>query len=201
MDVIKEFNRLYHGAGERTWLSATWLGVPIRKAPTDLFIYQQLIHRLRPDVIVETGTYKGGSALFMAHVLDALGHGKVVTIDTMDHSDRPQHPRIDYLIGSSLDPGVEQEVKRRVSGSSSVIVVLDSDHMEEHVFRECVAYCDLVTPGSYLIVEDTNILNQDCQAVVAVERFLKTRSDFEADRDCERLMLTFNPGGYLRRVR
>lgn len=195
--IIAEFNRIYHSAGMKTWMSATWMGFPIRKAPTDLFIYQEIIHRTRPDVVVETGTFKGGSALFIAQILDGNGSGQVITIDNTNHPERPTHPRISYMIGSSLDPSVIREVKSRCAGR--VMVILDSDHMYDHVINECLAYCDLVTPGLYLIVEDTNIVTPDCQATLAVDQFLKRRPEFHPDENCERLMLTFNPRGYLLR--
>src|ERR1700677_3924698 len=109
-----------------------------------------------PDVVIETGTWHGGSALFLAMVCDAIGHGRVITIDVDPGDPLPEHDRITYLRGSSTDPDMLTRVRELTGQATSVMVILDSDHDREHVLAELNAYGDIVTVGGYLIVEDTN---------------------------------------------
>ena len=188
------------------WTQATWLGSQALKNPLDLWIYQEIMAETRPDVVIETGTYRGGSAYFLASVCDLLGSGEVVSIDVEPlRDDYPQHPRITYLAGrSSIDSEVLGEVRERVEGRRTMIV-LDSDHSQGHVEAELEAYAPLVPVGCYLIVEDSNIgqIREDLMPgpLQAIETFLAGSNDFEIDREREKFLLTFNPSGYLRRVR
>ncbi|MBA3566038.1 MAG: class I SAM-dependent methyltransferase [Actinobacteria bacterium] len=188
------------------WTQATWLGSQALKNPLDLWIYQEIMAETRPDVVIETGTYRGGSAHFLASVCDLLGSGEVVSIDIEPlRDDYPQHPRITYLAGrSSTDSEVLGEVRKRVEGRRTMIV-LDSDHSQGHVEAELEAYAPLAPIGCYLIVEDSNIgqIRDDLMPgpLQAIEAFLAGRNDFEIDREREKFLLTFNPSGYLRRVR
>jgi cephalosporin hydroxylase len=188
------------------WTQATWLGTQALKNPLDLWIYQEIMAETRPDHVVETGTYRGGSAHFLASICDLLGAGEVISIDIEpEREDYPQHPRITYLGGrSSTDADVLADVRRRVEGRRTLIV-LDSDHSQKHVEAELDAYAPLVPVGCYLIVEDSNIgqIREDLMPgpLQAIEMFLAGRSDFEIDREREKFLLTFNPSGYLKRIR
>jgi cephalosporin hydroxylase len=187
------------------WTKATWLGTQALKNPLDLWVYQEIVVETQPELIVETGTYRGGSALFLASVCDLVGRGEIVSIDVQPaREDYPGHPRITYLAGrSSTDPGVVAEVAERAAGRP-ILVVLDSDHSQAHVEAELAAYAPLVPIGCYLIVEDSNIglIREDLMPgpLQAVESFLTRRDDFEIDREREKFLITFNPSGYLRRV-
>ncbi|HEX6208208.1 MAG TPA: CmcI family methyltransferase [Actinomycetota bacterium] len=204
---VADFHRLYYGAGEHggTWKDTYWLGVPTWKCPLDLWVYQEILHETRPDTIVETGTWRGGSALFLASICDLLGRGRVVTIDTEDPGGRPAHDRITYVTGSSTDPGIVREVEGIV-GRSRAMVILDSDHSRDHVLGELRAYGPIVSPSHYLVVEDTNINGHPVLPdwgpgpMEAVEEFLRESEDFVVDENREKLLLTFNPRGYLRKV-
>lgn len=205
-EAIRRFHELYY----RRWLAGgdtinlSWFGYQALKTPLDLWMYQELLVRTRPDVVVETGTYQGGSALFLAMVLEQIGHGHVVTIDIERREDRPQHPRITYLLGSSTDATILAEVKRRTDGRA--LVILDSDHHRDHVYEELLGYSPLVQPGGYIIVEDTNVNGHPALPefgpgpMEAVDRFLSETNDFVADDRCERFLLTLHPRGYLRRT-
>jgi cephalosporin hydroxylase len=188
------------------WTKAAWLGTQALKNPLDLWIYQEIMFETRPELVVETGTYRGGSALFLASMCDLLGAGDVVSIDIeAEREDYPVHPRITYLAGrSSTDPGVVAEVRERAAGRR-VLVVLDSDHSQAHVEAELEVYAPLVPVGCYLIVEDSNIgqIRKDLLPGPneAVEAFLKRSTEFEVDREREKFLITFNPNGFLRRVR
>jgi cephalosporin hydroxylase len=207
--IADAFHRLYYEAASTggTWANTAWLGVPTEKCPLDLWIYQEILHEVRPDVIVETGTRWGGSALFLASMCDLLGKGRVITVDIDVPGERPTHDRITYLLGSSTSPDVVNDVHDRVRGAEGVLVVLDSDHSMDHVVAELRAYADAVTIGSYLIVEDTNVNGNPVLPTFgpgpmeAVKRFLRDNHAFEMDRSREKFLLTFNPNGFLRRIR
>lgn len=188
------------------WTRATWLGAQALKNPLDLWVYQEIVFETRPELIVETGTYRGGSALYLASLCDLVGGGEVVSIDIEPvRSDYPQHPRITYLGGrSSTDPAVVGEVRERAGGRPA-LVILDSDHSQAHVEAELEVYAPLVPVGCYVIVEDSNIgrIRKDLLPgpLEAIAAFLAGTEDFEIDRSREKFLITFNPSGYLRRVR
>jgi cephalosporin hydroxylase len=203
--TVASFHRLYYYENNRTWSNTTWLGVRVFKCPLDLWIYQELIGRIRPDLIVETGTAAGGSALYLASCLDLVGNGRVLTVDLVDLPDRPKHDRITYVTGSSVSDEALAAVSAAAASAETVMVILDSDHSAAHVVQELRLYAPLVTAGSYLIVEDTNVNGHPILPSFgpgpheAVETFLAEESAFVRDPECEKFFMTFNPGGYLRR--
>jgi cephalosporin hydroxylase len=188
------------------WTHARWLGAQALKNPLDLWIYQEIVFETRPELIVETGTYRGGSALYLASLCDLVGGGEVISIDVEPvRDDYPEHPRITYLGGrSSTDQAVVDEVRGRAPGRP-ILVILDSDHSQRHVEAELAVYAPLVPVGCYLIVEDSNIgqIRKDLMPgpFEAIETFLAATDEFEIDRSREKFLITFNPSGYLRRVR
>lgn len=206
---MERFHRLYYDLHRfgGTWARTTWLGVPVLKCPLDLWIYQEILDEVRPDLIVETGTAAGGSALYLASLCDVLGRGRVITVDVADRPGRPAHPRLTYLAGSSVAPETLAAVRARIGAGERVLAILDSDHRFAHVLAELRAYGPLVSPGSYLIVEDSNLNGRPVRPghgpgpAEAIEAFLGETADFVVDRDREKFLLSFNPGGYLRRVR
>ena len=188
------------------WTEARWLGAQALKNPLDLWVYQEILVETRPELVIETGTYRGGSALYFASLCDLLGGGEVVSIDIEPvRDDYPSHSRITFLGGrSSTDPALVAEVSERAAGRRA-LVILDSDHSQSHVARELAAYAQLVPVGCYLIVEDSNIgrIREDLMPgpLEAIEAFLASTDEFEIDREREKFLITFNPSGYLRRVR
>ena len=204
--VVTQFHRLFYHSSQARLETTTWMGTPLNKCPMDLWIYQELLHRVRPAVVVETGTAWGGSALYFAGLCDLLDHGRIVTIDVGVAEGRPEHPRVTHIVGSSTAPEIVDEVRRLVRDDTPVLVTLDSDHSYSHVRHELVAYADLVTPGSYLVVEDTNLNGHPVVPrfgpgpMEAVHEFLAADRRFEVDVECEKFLMTTNPGGYLRRV-
>ena len=205
--LVRGFHRLYYDAGPRggTWANTRWLGVGVSKCPLDLWVYQEIIDETRPDLLVETGTFDGGSALYFASLFDLLGRGRVVTIDVDPHERLPEHERITYLTGSSVAPEIGTLIQELASEAERVMVVLDSDHSRDHVLAELRAYGELVTSGCYLVVEDTNVNGHPVWPgfgpgpMEAVEEFLAEDSRFVVDRAREKLLLTFNPSGWLLR--
>ena len=204
--IIDQFHLLYYHLRPRVWQNTFYRGIPILKLTSDLWVYLTLIDRIRPGLIIETGTRFGGSALWMADQLELLGGGRVVSVDIDDEPDKPQHPRLTYLTGSSTDDAVVEAVRQMLpTDGSPVMVILDSDHAKDHVLAEMRRYAPLVTSGSYLIVEDSNINGHPVFAdfgpgpYEAVEAFMADNDDFEVDEECQLYYVTQNPGGYLRR--
>ena len=205
--IADDYHMLFYYNASQTWENTFWLGVPTQKLPLDLWVYQEILWELKPDLVIEAGTYKGGSALFFASIMDLIGKGRVVTIDLQHPEALPQHDRITYLLGSSISEEIISEVRQLAKGAETVMVVLDSDHSTAHVFEEIRHYHDLVTPGSYLIVEDTNLAGHPVRPdfpsgpMEAVEAFLEQTDTFVADRSREKYFVSLNPKGYLRRLR
>lgn len=203
--VVDRFHRLYYHSTDRTWKDTYYRGVTIWKCPLDLWLYQEMLHDLRPDLIVETGTAFGGSAYYLADLCDTLGTGRVVTIDIQAQPGRPQHDRLSYVTASSIDPAVLTQVRAAATGTT--LVILDSDHREPHVLAELRAYADLVSVGSYLVVEDTNVNGHPAYPefgpgpMEAVEAFLAEDDRFVIDAGKEKFFMTFNPRGYLRKIK
>jgi cephalosporin hydroxylase len=206
-EVVRQFHELYY----RHWIERggdtkhlSWFGHQLVKCPLDLWIYQELLVRTRPDVVVETGTWYGGSALYIAMIQDLIGHGRVITVDVDAKPGCPRHPRLTYIAGSSVDEATVARVRASV-GSERAMVILDSDHSAAHVYDEIIAYSPLVQAGDYLIVEDTNVNGHPVWPdfgpgpMEAVDRFLAENDEFSVDERCERFLMTINPRGYLRR--
>jgi cephalosporin hydroxylase len=210
--IITEFHSLIFQS--QVWMDRTrWQGVPVCKLPSDLWVLQEIIAEVRPDLIIETGTAHGGSAAFMASLLDLQQRGRVVTIDTVASDERPKHPRIAYWTGSSVDPAIVDAAKAEAAGCASVLVVLDSVHSTRHVSEEMALYAPLVTLGSYLIVEDGCVdgnpvmpnyvdpyTGESGGPQAAIEAFVAHTREFQIDSTRHKFLVTFNPNGYLKRV-
>jgi cephalosporin hydroxylase len=199
-----------------------WLGRPIIQFPQDMVAIQELIWDIKPQVIVETGIAHGGSLIFHASILELLGGAREVIgvdIDIRAHNraEIEAHPlakRITMFQGSSIDPGIVEQVKSRIAGRGPVLVILDSNHTHDHVLAELQAYSPLVGRGSHLVVFDTLIDDMPAgffpdrpwgpgdNPKTAVKAFLKTTDRFEVDQDLQaKLLITVAPEGYLRCVK
>jgi cephalosporin hydroxylase len=143
----------------------TWLGRPVIQFPDDLLRLQELVWRVRPDVIVETGIAHGGSLIFHAGLCTLLGHGRVVGVDI---EIRPHNraaieahrlaPLITLIEGSSTDPATVRAVKGAIGPGEKVLLVLDSNHGRDHVLAELEAYSGLVGGGSYIVAMDGHVM-------------------------------------------
>lgn len=195
----------------------TWLGRPIIQLPHDIVQMQELIWKTKPDFIVETGIAHGGSLVFSASMLELIGSGRVIgiDIDIRKHNRRAieEHflkHRIDLIEGSSTDKQTLEKVRIMTRRSKKTLVILDSNHSTDHVYKEMQLYSQLVTPGSYLVVMD------GAQAQVAdiprgkpewrfdnplaaINRFTLETNDFEIDPQYTRMHVTSSPCGFLRR--
>jgi cephalosporin hydroxylase len=203
-----------------------WLGRPIIQYPQDIVAMQELIWRIQPTLIIETGIAHGGSLIFMASMLElnAICGGPAdaiilgVDIDIREHNrkaimEHPMSRRIEMIQGSSISNDVINQVCDRAQGEERVLICLDSNHTHDHVLAELEAYALLTTVGSYCVVFDTIV--EDLPAAMfpdrpwgpgdnpksAVFEFLKNHPEFEIDRFIDhKLLISVAPNGYLRRT-
>lgn len=206
--------------------SFTWLGRPVIQLPDDLLRLQELIFEVRPDVIIETGVAHGGSLIFHATVLKALGRGRVigVDVDIRAHNRKAieEHILFDLITlieGDSTAASTVNAVKNEIREGETVLVILDSMHTKDHVRKELEAYGQLVSPGSYVLAAD-GIMEQVAGAPrtsadwrwnnpkAAVREFLEAHAEFEPvamqpalfnEGSCQS-WVTYFPGGLIRRV-
>ena len=200
----------------------TWLGRPVIQFPQDLIAMQEIIWKIQPSVIIETGVARGGSLIFYASLLELIGgDGQVIGIDVdirehnrVEIEKHPMSRRITLLEGSSVSEDIVQTVTQLASDRSPVLVVLDSNHTHEHVLQELEAYSPLVTRDSYLVVFDTVIEEMPPDFFpdrpwgagnnpkTAVQEFLRKTDRFVIDEEYDsKLLITVAPSGYLRCVK
>jgi cephalosporin hydroxylase/predicted O-methyltransferase YrrM len=187
------------------WTNTTWLGRRITTAPTDLLAYQEMIAGVRPDWVIETGTGDGGRALFLASICELVGHGEVLSIGATTDDDLPRHPRLHYQLGVADDPDTIAAVRATVS-ETRALVVLGSCTERAATVREFEGYAPLVPVGSYVVVTDTIVNGSPVWPAFgpgpseAVKQILIGHGEFGPDPLMEKYSLTFNPGGFLKRV-
>jgi cephalosporin hydroxylase len=185
----------------------TWLGQPIWQNIFDLWTIQETLFEIKPELLIECGTNRGGSALFYAHLFDLMGHGRIVTVD-VEKMHEVSHPRVTFLIGDSVGPDVVGQVRSAVDAAKGpVMVILDSDHSKPHVARELEIYSPFVTEGSFLLCQDgvmdvlPALSNGLAGPLPAIREFLQRHPEFEADvARSERFLITHHPMGWLRRL-
>ena len=141
--------------------SFAWMGRPVIQLPEDLIRLQEVIYKLQPDVIIETGIAHGGSLIFYASLCKAMEKGRVIGIDIEirphNRTAIDEHPLRSWLTlieGSSVDPAIVGQVRGAVKPGESVLVLLDSNHTKAHVLAELEAYGPMVTPGSFIVATD-----------------------------------------------
>ena len=188
----------------QAWRGTTWFGVPVARAATDLVAYQELVARVRPDVVVEVGTATGRIAWFLASMCDLAGHGRVLAVGPP--GDTPVHPRITEVPGDATDGAVVARVRELVGGGRALLV-LGSGADRERTKAEFAAYEALVPAGSYVVVEDTIVNGHPVRPefgpgpLEAVKEIIRQSGDFAVDPTMERHVLTFNRMGFLKRLR
>lgn len=149
------------GWGVKYTYGFSWMGRPMIQLPDDMIRIQEVIYRVKPDVLIETGVAHGGSLMFYATLFKAMGKGRVVGVDIeiRPHNRRAIEahelkPYITLVEGSSIDRRTVEQVERLVEPGETVMVVLDSNHSKQHVAGELDAYGPLVTAGSYIVATD-----------------------------------------------
>jgi len=219
----KSIDWMVHADKYKYTYNFTWMGRPIIKFPSDMLIQQELMWRIKPDLVIETGIAHGGSIIFSAAMQQMMGitNGRVVAvdIDIREHNRaeieaHPMSKHITMIQGSSVDEGIFGQVKELAKGAKTVMVILDSNHTHQHVYDELKLYADLVTVGSYCILPDTfieffpkgyydnrpwDVGDNPC---TAARQFLTERSDFELDSFLtSKGMISEGLDGYLKRIR
>ena len=196
----------------------TWFGVPIIQLPEDIVQLQELIWRLKPDRIIETGIAHGGSLIFGASLLKAIGaDGRIlgIDIDIRSHNqtrldNHPLRPFFELYEGDSRGSDAIDVATKFAAGAECVLVILDSGHSTAHVAAELELYSRLVTPGSYLVAMDGAQADawdiprgkpswRNDNPLIAIRAFLKNHDEFEVDPNFTRMDITSSPEGYLRR--
>jgi len=213
-----------------------WMGRPIIQYPQDILMIQELVWRIKPDLIIETGIAHGGSLILSASMLalldmsDAIEQGKTldhstskrkvlgVDIDIRDHNraeieSHPMGSRIQMIEGSSIAPGVIEQVRSIANNYATVLIFLDSNHTHDHVLAELNSYAQLTSVGSYCVVFDTVIEDLPVDMFpnrpwtrgnnpkTAVKKFLETHHEFQIDKSIQdKLQITVAPDGYLKRI-
>jgi cephalosporin hydroxylase len=209
--ITSRFANLWYDQPD-TWKTMRWFGIQSHQNPMDVWIIQELLHELKPDVMIECGAFHGGSAALWATILEQINpNSKVISIDIEDRMQAARElpivkRRVEFIIGSSTSAEVVTSVRHQVAGKK-VVVLLDSDHRKAHVVEELRQYAPLVGVGGYIIVQDTNINGHPVSPGwgdgpwEAVEAFLAETDAFEIDRTRERFLFTFSPNGYLKRIK
>jgi cephalosporin hydroxylase len=200
----------------------SWMGRPLIQMPQDMIAMQEIIWKIKPDLIIETGIAHGGSLIYYASLLEMIGgDGYVlgIDLDIREHNraeieNHSMYKRIKMIQGSSIDSVVIENVREHVSKKRSVLVILDSNHTHDHVLNELELYSPFVTKNSYLVVFDTLVedMPDDLQPTdrpwgkgnnpkTAVCEWIKKNPSFEIDKGIEhKLLITVAPDGYLKRV-
>lgn len=206
--IANQYLKLYFDAQEfdETYCHPRFLGTPLIQCVSDLWVYQEILYERRPDVVIECGTWRGGSALYFASICDLISNGQIISIDAVERQDRPQHQRIVYMTGSSTSDRTLEQVKQYITPEDRVLVFLDSNHARDHVLKELRAYSPLVTVGEYLIVADTSVNGHPILPkfgpgpMEAVKEFLRETDSFTVDVTKEKFFVTFHPMGYLKKI-
>jgi len=213
------------GWNEKYLYTFTWMGRPVIQLPDDLLRIQEVIVSVKPDVIIETGVAHGGSLIFYASLCKVMEKGRVIGIDIeiRPHNRKaveahPLKPYITLIEGSSTDTAIVNRVKKMVVPQETVLVILDSCHTKSHVLDELRSYCDLITPGSYIVATDGSMKDLfdvprgkpewkwDNPTAAALE-FSKSHKEFMLEQPSWQFNeseleqnITHWPGAYLRRL-
>jgi len=198
---------LYHQR-EIVFDKCRWMGVPAQKNPLDAWVYQEILHEVQPDVVIEIGSAEGGSTIFLAHMLDLIGKGTIISVDIDRSRFNLEHDRLVAITGDSSSPQVVEQV-RRLCRDKSVLVIHDGGHTKQQVLKDLECYAPLVSVNSYFIVEDgivdlyrpgDGLGSFDDGPLSAVEEFISRNPTFIIDAEREKYILTYSPRGFLKRI-
>lgn len=205
-NLTKPLSRVLADIQDRITTYSHYFGIKTMKNPMDFWVYREIIFAQKPDFIIEIGNFNGGSTLAFAHMLDILGHGKIIAMD-INHSQLPDqvrtHPRVILIEGDACkNIGI---VKSHISEEQNVLVFEDSAHTFENTLNVLKGFSPFIKPGGYIIVEDS-ICHHGLNAgpspgpYEAIEEFLSKNPNFFSDREMENFGITWCPKGYLCRT-
>ncbi len=219
-EIKNKANEVLVEADKYRWIhQGKWMGEPCIQLPQDLFALQEIIYQTKPDYILEIGVAWGGSILFYATILEALGFGHIIGVDIYIPDDLKERimahgnvsKRITLMNASSIEVSTIEQVKKLTGGSKKLLVHLDSHHTHAHVLKELELYSELVGKGYYLICGDTIVENIPPQThrprewgpgnnpMTALNEFLAKNDRFETDEYIDnKLLLSCNPRGFLK---
>jgi len=219
----KSLNWMIHADKYKYTYNFQWAGIPVIKFPNDLVALQEIISKVKPDVIIETGVAHGGSVVFSASMLELYSSKSSfvvgIDIDIRKHNlsrlkKNKFYNRLKLIEGSSTAPEVIHKVKKLIKGKKKIMVFLDSNHTYQHVKDEINIYKDLVTKNSYLVVEDTfseyfpkgyysnRPWDVGNNPMIALREFLKQNKNFVVDSEiCSKLQITETFDGYLKKIK
>ena len=220
LDAAEAFNTASNKA--QYSYNFSWMGRPIIQYPQDMIAMQEIIWKLQPDLIIETGIAHGGSLIYYASILELIGKGEVlgIDIDIREHNkvaieSHPMFKRIKMIQGSSIDEAIVAQVKEHAEGKKTILVVLDSNHTHDHVLAELEMYAPFVSLNSYIVVYDTIVEKLPKNYLPGLERpwgvgdnphtaattFLATNKNFVIDKAIDnKLLISVAPDGYLKRI-
>jgi cephalosporin hydroxylase len=190
---------------DRIMNKTSYFGIKTLQSPNDFWVYQEIIYNTKPDVLIEIGNYCGGSTLALAHIFDAMGHGRIIGLD-IDQTKIPElvtsHPRITLIEGDACQS--YDQVKALISSEERVLIIEDSSHTYENTLNVLRLYSSFIKPNDYFIVEDSIChhglsVGPNPGPYEAVESFIEEGADFDIDRKQESFLITWNPKGYLKR--
>lgn len=213
------------GWNQKYQYTFSWFGRPIIQLPEDMVRFQEVVYRLKPDVIIETGIAHGGSLFFSASLCKAIGKGRVIGVDIEIRShnrkaieEHELFSLITLIEGNSADPEVVEQIKELIKPGEKVLIVLDSNHTKDHVLKELNNYHVLVTPGSYIVATDG--IMQDLydtprgksewsydHPVAAITEFIEKHSEFVVEQPVWNFNesnlvknITHWPGAWVKRI-
>ncbi len=212
-EIIRDFSTLYWKtrlANEGT----TWLGTTVQQVPSDMWVMQEIIVRQKPDFVIETGTLKGGSALFFATLFHAFkDSGRVITVNIKKETDPATEEmpvfkeHVIQIIGDASSEETVRKIEAIVQGKSA-LVMIDDYHEWRHVLKELPLYARFVKTGGYMVLHDTKndtyarkLAHRYEGPLKAARKFIEDGAPFEFDRTMEKFLLTYCPMGFLKRVR
>lgn len=200
-DACDSYLRELYASRDAYWRGVTYKGRVCVQSPTDLWLFGEIVRETRPCLIVETGSWGGGAALYLADLCHVNGYGDVVSVDT-EKRERERHLRVRWIEADSTSSRLAENVIPFYDGP--IMVTLDSDHRKEHVLAELDLWAPHVTPGCYLVVQDTLLSTLDPSfgegPGEALAEWLPQHPEFEVDAWRDRFGVSMHRGGWLRRL-
>jgi cephalosporin hydroxylase len=185
-------------------------GLNMIKNPFDLVIYEELFWEIKPTVVIEIGNRYGGFSLWLRDRMKLVGvDGKIITIDIEPLADgnfkEYKSDKFISIVGDCNSSETIEKVKKNIKKDDVVMIVEDSSHAFDNTYKVLENYKDIVTVGSYLVIEDgiCDIIDLGVNPgpMKAVEEWINDNKEFEIDRSKERYIMTYNPKGYLKRIK